>query len=208
MEGMNCDYPRALPCHLPLPPASEGSKLDKQKPCTTLQKPQSSHNDLPSFVSASTPLPSNPATMATQSDTPIPVSSTNATQTTHSKAAIIGGAIGGTLFLLLLLVAMFIPLFRQRRSCLDIALRRQSKATTTTTSIRKDSMLDEKIVQHQNAEVDVEKEQREEEGNGGKDEEEMLGLEEMLRITFPSPSRYELDAGGVVEGRANWEIKL
>lgn len=69
-------------------------------------------------------------------------------------------------------------------------------------------MQDEKIVQHQNSEAEPEKEQREEERSVGKDEEEMLGLEEMLRIAFPSPSRYELDAGGFVEGRANWEIKL
>lgn len=149
--------------------------------------------------------------MATQSNTPVPLSSTTATQTTHSKATIIGGAIGGTLFLLLILVAIFIPLFRQRRSCLDVALRRHSKATTTTTtSVRRDSMQDDKIVQQRrNQEVDFEKEQREEEEEKSDAKDgEMLGLEEMLRIAFPSPSRYELDAGGFVEGRANWEIKL
>ncbi|KAG9752535.1 hypothetical protein KCU73_g6083, partial [Aureobasidium melanogenum] len=149
--------------------------------------------------------------MATQSNTPIPVSSTLTNPTPHSKAATIGGAIGGTLFLLLILVAIFIPLFRQRRSCLDIALRRHCiQATNTATSIRRDSAQDEKIVQHQNVEeVEVDRGQGEGEKSGQKDDEEdMLGLEEMLRIAFPSPSRYELDAGGFVEGRANWEIKL
>ncbi|KAG9958863.1 hypothetical protein KCU61_g7991, partial [Aureobasidium melanogenum] len=152
--------------------------------------------------------------MATQSNTPIPISSTLTNPTTHSKAAIIGGAIGGTLFLLLILVAIFIPLFRQRRSCLDIALRRHCiQATNTTTSIRRDSAQDEKIVQqHQSVEqAEVDKGQREGEISGHqKDDEEkdMLGLEEMLRIAFPGPSRHELDAGGFVEGRANWEIKL
>jgi hypothetical protein len=65
-------------------------------------------------------------------------------------------------------------------------------------------------VQHQNVEeAEVDKGQGEGEKSGQKDDEEdMLGLEEMLRIAFPSPSRYELDAGGFVEGRANWEIKL
>ncbi|KAG9555493.1 hypothetical protein KCU71_g14327, partial [Aureobasidium melanogenum] len=152
--------------------------------------------------------------MATQSNTPIPISSTLTNPTTHCKAAIIGGAIGGTLFLLLILVAIFIPLFRQRRSCLDIALRRHCiQATNTTTSIRRDSAQDEKAVQqHQSVEqAEVDKGQGEGEKSGHqKDDEEkdMLGLEEMLRIAFPSPSRYELDAGGFVEGRANWEIKL
>ncbi|KAG9518320.1 hypothetical protein KCV07_g5679, partial [Aureobasidium melanogenum] len=149
--------------------------------------------------------------MATQSNTPIPISSTLTNPTSHSKAAIIGGAIGGTLFLLLILVAIFIPLFRQRRSCLDIALRRHCiQATNTATNIRRDSAQDEKIVQHQNVEeAEVDKGQGEGEKSGQKDDEEdMLGLEEMLRIAFPSPSRYELDAGGFVEGRANWEIKL
>ncbi|KAH0387144.1 hypothetical protein KCU92_g2017, partial [Aureobasidium melanogenum] len=149
--------------------------------------------------------------MATQSNTPIPISSTLTNPTPHSKATIIGGAIGGTLFLLLILVAIFIPLFRQRRSCLDIALRRHCiQATNTATSIRRDSAQDEKIVQHQNVEeAEVDKGQGEGEKSGQKDDEEdMLGLEEMLRIAFPSPSRYELDAGGFVEGRANWEIKL
>ncbi|KAH0006748.1 hypothetical protein KCU78_g12147, partial [Aureobasidium melanogenum] len=151
--------------------------------------------------------------MATQSNTPIPISSTLTKPTTHSKAAIIGGAIGGTLFLLLILVAIFIPLFRQRRSCLDIALRRHCiQATDPATSIRRDSAHDEKIVQqHQNveeAEVDKGQGEGEKSGHQKDDEEDMLGLEEMLRIAFPSPSRYELDAGGFVEGRANWEIKL
>ncbi|KAG9654036.1 hypothetical protein KCU95_g10196, partial [Aureobasidium melanogenum] len=152
--------------------------------------------------------------MATQSNTPIPVSSTLTNPTTHSKAAIIGGAIGGTLFLLLILVAIFIPLFRQRRSCLDIALRRHCIEATNTAprSIRRDSAQDDKIVQqHQNVqEAEVDKGQGGGEKSGQKDDEEedMLGLEEMLRIAFPSPSRYELDAGGFVEGRANWEIKL
>lgn len=65
-------------------------------------------------------------------------------------------------------------------------------------------------MQHQNVEeAEVDKGQGEGEKSGQKDDEEdMLGLEEMLRIAFPSPSRYELDAGGFVEGRANWEIKL
>lgn len=143
--------------------------------------------------------------MTTPSNTPVPISSTTTKQANHSKAAIIGGAIGGTVFLLLILIAIFVPLFRQRRSCLDVALRRHSEATTTT-SIRKDSMQDEKIVQHQDAKA--EEGQREKEKSGAKDEQEMLGLEEMLRIEFPSPSRYELDAGGFVEGRANWEIKF
>lgn len=61
-------------------------------------------------------------------------------------------------------------------------------------------------MQHQDAKA--EEGQREKEKSGAKDEQEMLGLEEMLRIEFPSPSRYELDAGGFVEGRANWEIKF
>ncbi|KAK6002264.1 hypothetical protein QM012_001902 [Aureobasidium pullulans] len=144
--------------------------------------------------------------MTTQSNTAIPTSPTTSKQTTHSKAAIIGGAIGGTLFLLLILIAIFIPLFRHRRSCLDIALRRHSKATTTITtlppkSIRTDSLQDEKIV----PEAKLEKDKC---SSAEKDEEEMLGLEEMLKIKFPSPSRYELDAGGFVEGRANWEIKF
>lgn len=71
-------------------------------------------------------------------------------------------------------------------------------------------MQDDKIVQQRrNQEVDFEKEQREEEEEKSDAKDgEMLGLEEMLRIAFPSPSRYELDAGGFVEGRANWEIKL
>ncbi|KAG9837560.1 hypothetical protein KCU98_g13677, partial [Aureobasidium melanogenum] len=133
--------------------------------------------------------------MATQSNTPISISSTLTKPTTHSKAAIIGGAIGGTLFLLLILLAIFIPLFRQRRFL-----------------IRRDSAHDEKIVQqHQNveeAEVDKGQGEGEKSGHQKDDEEDMLGLEEMLRIAFPSPSRYELDAGGFVEGRANWEIKL
>ncbi|CAD0092575.1 unnamed protein product [Aureobasidium mustum] len=98
--------------------------------------------------------------MTTPSNTPIPISSTTTKQTNHSKAAIIGGAIGGTVFLLLILVAIFVPLFRQRRSCLDVALRRHSEATTTTTSIRKDSMQDEKIVQHQDAKGEGDKEKR------------------------------------------------
>lgn len=77
-------------------------------------------------------------------------------------------------------------------------------------------MQEGKIVQCQDAEKEG-GEGQEERGIGGrKDEErmlglgleEMIGLEEMLRIEFPSPSRYELDAGGFVEGRANWEIKL
>ncbi|CAD0110709.1 unnamed protein product [Aureobasidium uvarum] len=153
--------------------------------------------------------------MATQSNTPIPTSPNLATESTHhSHTAIIGGAIGGTLFLLLILAAIFIPLFRKRRSCFDIALRRHSKAITTTTSIRKDSMQDEKIVRHEDAEAEIDKGQRDEEeevecGRMEEDkEEEMLGLEDMLRIEFPNPTRYELDAGGFVEGRANWEIKL
>ncbi|KEQ63080.1 uncharacterized protein M437DRAFT_65689 [Aureobasidium melanogenum CBS 110374] len=149
--------------------------------------------------------------MPTQPNTPIPIPEQ---QITHSKAAIIGGAIGGTIFLLLVLVVIFIPLFRHQRSCLDITFRHCS--TTPAPSIRNDSMQEEKIVQQQVMQAEGGEEPGEKVLGGGKDGErmlglgleEMVGLEEMLRIEFPSPSRYELDAGGFVEGRANWEIKL
>jgi hypothetical protein len=138
--------------------------------------------------------------------------------TSHSKSAIIGGVIGGTLCLLLVLAAIFIPMFRQRRSCYDIALRRHTQSSNTNTGklTRKDSIQEEKIVYQ----GDMEKQDKSRNEFGMVNEnriqkeeerlelEEMVGLEEMLRIDFPNPSRYELDGGSFVEGRANWEIKL
>jgi hypothetical protein len=113
---------------------------------------------------------------------------------------IIGGAIGGTAFLLLILAAIFIPIFRQRRSCYDIALRRHTSTNThntTATSHRKDSMQEGKIVdtkkQVQSEELEMMSEHREDKEMLRL--EEMVGLEEMLRIDFPNPSRYELDGG-------------
>lgn len=119
------------------------------------------------------------------------------------------------MFLLLILVVIFIPLSRHQRSCLDITFRRYSSSTTTP-SLRNDSMQEEKIVQQQDMQAEGGEGSGEKGRGSGKDQErvlglgleEMVGLEEMLRIEFPSPSRYELDAGGFVEGRANWEIKL
>jgi hypothetical protein len=109
-------------------------------------------------------------------------------------------------------------MFRQRRSCYDIALKRHTHTsnTRTATSTRKDSTQEEKIVYHE----DMEKQDKSRNELGKANEntrqkeeerlelEEMVGLEEMLRIEFPNPSRYELDGGSFVEGRANWEIKL
>ncbi|KAH0283045.1 hypothetical protein M436DRAFT_65992 [Aureobasidium namibiae CBS 147.97] len=142
------------------------------------------------------------------------------TPTSHSNKAIIGGVIGGTAFLILIPAAIFIPIFRKRRSCYDIALRRHThshirKTTTIATSTRKDSMQEEKIAHHgdmeeqvQNKEMRIGEDMSRSEGPEMLALEEMVGLEEMLRIDFPDPARYELDGGSFVEGRANWEIKV
>ncbi|KEQ97931.1 hypothetical protein AUEXF2481DRAFT_703942 [Aureobasidium subglaciale EXF-2481] len=141
------------------------------------------------------------------STTPSPLittSSPTVNKHPHSTVAIVGGAVGGAAALLLILAAIFIPLLRKRRSCLDIALRRQSRhssRTDTTISHQDTSLTDEKL----------ETQTRRDGDNASLDElklEEMIGLEEMLKIRFPSPAAYELDAGSFVEGRANWEIKF
>jgi hypothetical protein len=133
--------------------------------------------------------------------------------TSHPKSAIIGGVIGGTLCLILVLAAIFIPIFRRRRSCYDIALRRHTHIRNTATAIntRKDSTQEEKIVYHKDMEKQVGssnelvmvRENRRQKEEERLELEEMVGLEEMLRIEFPNPSRYELDGGSFVEGRAN-----
>lgn len=76
-------------------------------------------------------------------------------------------------------------------------------------------MQEEKIVHHENMEKQVQNKELGSDGDGVKREEqemlaleEMVGLEEMLKIDFPDPVRYELDGGSFVQGRANWEIKL
>jgi hypothetical protein len=71
-------------------------------------------------------------------------------------------------------------------------------------------MQEEKIVDIEN-QVRSEKLGTTSENRGDKEMlrlEEMVGLEEMLKIEFPNPSRYELDGGGFLAGRANQEIKL
>ncbi|KAG2165399.1 hypothetical protein JADG_005138 [Aureobasidium aubasidani] len=148
--------------------------------------------------------PTASSTIIATSATPTPLETTpsSGVRGSHSTAAIIGGAIGGTVALLFLLSCIFIPLIRRRRSCLDIALRRHSANTTTTSSTT-----------HHNSPASEKSDQQgdQERGLAMTEEqklEEMVGLEEMLRIKFPTPSRYELDAGSFVEGRANWEIKL
>jgi len=76
-------------------------------------------------------------------------------------------------------------------------------------------MQEEKIVHHGDMEKQVQKKELEMDENRSKKEgpetlalEEMVGLEEMLKIDFPDPARYELDGGSFVGGRANREIKL
>ncbi|THX53677.1 hypothetical protein D6D06_05966 [Aureobasidium pullulans] len=151
--------------------------------------------------------PTASSTIIAMSSTPTPLETTpsSGARGSHSTAAIIGGAIGGTVALLFLLGCIFIPLIRRRRSCLDIALRRHSANTTTTTT--------NSSTTHHNSPASEKSDQQgdQERGLAMTEEqklEEMVGLEEMLRIKFPTPSRYELDAGSFVEGRANWEIKL
>ncbi|KAL2035787.1 hypothetical protein VTO58DRAFT_101705 [Aureobasidium pullulans] len=151
--------------------------------------------------------PTASSTIIATSATPTPLETTpsSGVRGSHSTAAIIGGAIGGTVALLFLLSCIFIPLIRRRRSCLDIALRRHSANTTTTTTTSSTT--------HHNSPASEKSDQQgdQERGLAMTEEqklEEMVGLEEMLRIKFPTPSRYELDAGSFVEGRANWEIKL
>ncbi|THY97501.1 hypothetical protein D6C92_03367 [Aureobasidium pullulans] len=151
--------------------------------------------------------PTASSTITAMSATPTPLETTpsSGARGSHSTAAIIGGAIGGTVALLFLLGCIFIPLIRRRRSCLDIALRRHSANTTTTTTTSSTT--------HHNSPASEKSDQQgdQERGLAMTEEqklEEMVGLEEMLRIKFPTPSRYELDAGSFVEGRANWEIKL
>lgn len=75
-------------------------------------------------------------------------------------------------------------------------------------------MQEEKIVHHgdiekqvQNKEMKIDEDRSRKEGPELLALEEMVGLEEMLRIDFPDPARYELDGGNFVERRANWEIK-
>ncbi|THY22864.1 hypothetical protein D6D00_06609 [Aureobasidium pullulans] len=152
--------------------------------------------------------PTASSTIIAMSATPTPLETTpsSGARGSHSTAAIIGGAIGGTVALLFLLGCIFIPLIRRRRSCLDIALRRHSANTTTTTTTTSSTT-------HHNSPASEKSDQQgdQERGLAMTEEqklEEMVGLEEMLRIKFPTPSRYELDAGSFVEGRANWEIKL
>ncbi|THW88342.1 hypothetical protein D6D15_06039 [Aureobasidium pullulans] len=152
--------------------------------------------------------PTASSTIIAMSATPTPLETTpsSGARGSHSTAAIIGGAIGGTVALLFLLGCIFIPLIRRRRSCLDIALRRHSANTTTTTTTTSSTT-------HHNSSASEKNDQQgdQERGLAMTEEqklEEMVGLEEMLRIKFPTPSRYELDAGSFVEGRANWEIKL
>jgi len=76
-------------------------------------------------------------------------------------------------------------------------------------------MQEEKIVHHgdmekqgRNKELRIDEDRSKKEGPEMLALEEMVGLEEMLRIDFPDPARYELDGGSFVGGRANWEIKL
>jgi len=76
-------------------------------------------------------------------------------------------------------------------------------------------MQEEKIVHHGDMEKQVQNKEMEMDEDSSKKEgpemlalEEMVGLEEMLRIDFPDPARYELDGGSFVQGRANWENKV
>lgn len=82
-----------------------------------------------------------------------------------------------------------------------MALRRHThirKSTTiTVTSTRRASMQEEKIVHREDMEKQVQnKELGMDESGGNREEqetlalEEMVGLEEMLRIDFPDPARY------------------
>ncbi|THV90400.1 hypothetical protein D6D27_05872, partial [Aureobasidium pullulans] len=129
--------------------------------------------------------PTASSTIIAMSATPTPLETTpsSGARGSHSTAAITGGAIGGTVALLFLLGCIFIPLIRRRRSCLDIALRRHSANTTTTTTTSSTT--------HHNSPASEKSDQQgdQERGLAMTEEqklEEMVGLEEMLRIKFPT----------------------
>lgn len=75
-------------------------------------------------------------------------------------------------------------------------------------------MQEEKIALPEDTEKQIQNEELGSQDRGKREEremlalEEMVGLEEMLKIDFPDPARYELDGGSFVQGRANWEGRL
>lgn len=75
-------------------------------------------------------------------------------------------------------------------------------------------MQEEKIALPEDTEKQIQNKELGSQDRGKREEremlalEEMVGLEEMLKIDFPDPARYELDGGSFVQGRANWEGRL